>query len=424
MAIRNSTRGQLNKLTPTKCRNAKPKDKDYRLNDGGSLFLVVTSTGSKLWRMKYHFNGKERLASFGKFPVVDLAKARARRLELLAQVDANIDPSRQKREDKESQQNTFRVLAEEWLALMSGKWTERHRGVIERSLESDAYPRLGDVPVTEITSSMILDTASRISEERSAHDVARRVLRRISSVMEFASVTDRIPVNPAIGLAKYMPEHKATRKHFAAISWKALPEFTRAIDNSDMFDQTRLGLRLLLLTAVRPGELRFAKWSEFDMKCKVWEIPAERMKMKQPHIVPLSTQAIEVLEQLKPLAAGSDLVLPGRSTQLRPISENTLLFAVYAIGFKDRMTSHGCRSVFSSWANEKGEYRVNGQVRPFSADAIERQLAHGSADRVRDAYMRSDFMGERETLMQAWADYLDRCRDGSGKVVDIKRKKS
>ncbi len=420
MTDSNSTRGQLNILNPTQVKNAKPKIKDYKLNDGAGLHLMVRPSGSKLWRQRYFFSDKERLASFGKYPTVTLAKARERRTELLRQVDDNIDPAEFKRKLREVRHSTFKALAEEWLRLMSGKWTARHRGVIERSLEADVYPRLGDLPVTEITSKMILDTASKISD-RGAHDVARRVLRRISSVMEFASVTDRIPVNPAVGLAKYMPEHKATRKHFPAISWQDLPEFVQAIDQSDMFEQTRLGLRLLLLLAVRPGELRFAKWSELDIDRKVWEVPASRMKMNQPHIVPLSSQAIDVLEQLKPLASGSELLLPGRSTLLRPISENTMLFGIYRIGFKDRMTAHGCRSVFSSWANEKGEYRINGQVRPFSADAVERQLAHGAADRVRDAYMRSDFMGEREILMQSWADYLDQCRDRSGTIVDFNR---
>jgi integrase len=424
MATRNSTRGTSNKLTPTKVINAKAKkDRDYKLADGEGLFLLVRKNGSKVWRQKYRFNNKEGSATFGRYPTVDLEKARGRRTDLLRQIDDNIDPAAAKRKAREEQNCTFKVIAQEWLNLMSGKWTARHRGVIERSLDSDVYPRLGDKPVSEISSKMILDTASKISD-RGAHDVARRVLRRISSVMEFAAVTDRVQVNPAIGLNKYLPENKASRRHFPAITWQQLPDFTQAIDDSDMFEQTRLGLWLLLRTAVRPGELRFARWDEFDLDQKVWEIPAARMKMNQPHVVPLSDQAVAVLEQLKPLAGVSDLVLPGRSTLTKPISENTLLYAIHRVGFKDMMTAHGCRSVFSSWANEKGEYRVNGQVRPFSADSIERQLAHGHKDKVRDAYMRSDFMGERETLMQSWSDHLDQCRDTSGKVVDIKRKKS
>lgn len=411
-------RGQLNYLNDSQCKAAKPKDKDYRLNDGGGMYLLVRPNGSKLWRMKYTVNGRTKLASFGKYPDVELADARDKRSAARKLVAKNIDPNAVKQEVRKAASETFRVVAKEWHNLMKTKWTERHARTVWESLKTDSFPTLGDQPVAAITSSMVLDTASKVADERGAHDVARRVLRRISNVLEYAAVKDLIPVNPAIGLMKYMPENKKNRRHMAAIHWKELPEFLTAIENSDMFVQTELALRFLMLTFVRPGELRFAKWDEFEGD--FWSIPAERMKMQVAHQVPLSTQAKAILSQLKPLAGDSDYVLPGRSTLMKPISENTLLYAIYRIGYKNQMTAHGFRALASSWLNEVGQFQVNGQPRAFNPDAIERQLAHGEPNKVRDAYNRADYMGERETMMQVWADHIDQCVDQSGKVVDIR----
>lgn len=411
-------RGQLNYLNASQCKAAKPKDKDYRLNDGGGMYLLVRPNGSKLWRMKYTLNGKTKLASFGKYPDVELADARDKRSAARKLVAKNIDPNAVKQEVRKAARETFRVIAKEWHNRMKSKWTDRHAKTVWDSLKTDSFPKLGNQPVAAITSSMVLDTAATVADERGAHDVARRVLRRISNVLEYAAVKDLIPVNPAIGLMKYMPENKRDRKHMAAIHWKDMPAFLKAIDNSDMFVQTELALRFLMLTFVRPGELRFAQWNEFDGD--MWTIPAERMKMNTAHQVPLSTQAKAILDQLKALAGDSKYLLPGRSTLMKPISENTLLYAIYRIGYKNQMTAHGFRSLVSSWLNEVGQFQINGQPRAFNPDAIERQLAHGEPNKVRDAYNRADYIGERETMMQAWADYVDQCADQSGKVVDIR----
>jgi integrase len=411
-------RGQLNYLNDSQCKAAKPKDKDYRLNDGGGMYLLIRPNGTKLWRMKYTVNGKTKLASFGKYPDVELADARDKRSAARKLVAKNIDPNAVKQEVRKAVNETFKVIAREWHSRMKTKWTERHAKTVWESLNTDTFPTLGDLPVAAITSSMVLETASKVADERGAHDVARRVLRRISNVLEYAAVKDLIPVNPAIGLMKYMPENKKNRKHMAAIHWKELPAFLDAINNSDMFVQTELALRFLMLTFVRPGELRFAKWNEIDGD--IWSIPAERMKMKAAHKVPLSLQAREILEQLKGLAGDSDYVLPGRSTLMKPISENTLLYAIYRIGYKNQMTAHGFRALASSWLNEVGQFQVNGQPRAFNPDAIERQLAHGEPNKVRDAYNRADYMGEREIMMQVWADYINQCADQSGRVIDIR----
>ena len=418
-------RGQLNYLNATQCKAEKPDENDHRLNDGGGLYLLVKPSGSKLWRMKYTFKGTTKLASFGKYPAVTLKLAREKRDELAKLVERNIDPVEKKNAAKKAERATFKAVSEAWHTLMKSKWTERHADTVWRSLRDDAFPKLGSKPVSIITSSMVLNTASAIAENRNAQDVARRVLRRISNVLEYAAVTDLIPVNPAIGLMKYMPENKKNRKPMAAIMWKEMPDFLQAIDDSDMFIQTELALRLLMFVFVRPGELRYSKWGEFDLDNKLWTVPAERMKMKVEHQVPLSTQAVSLLEQLKPFAGDSDFVLPGRSNIIKPISENTLLFAIYKLeradgtNYRGDMTAHGCRALASSWLNEEGRYQDNGQLRAFNPDAIERQLAHGEPNKVRDAYNRADYIGEREIMMQVWADYIDHCGDKSGKVVQI-----
>ncbi len=412
-------RGQLNYLNDSQCKAAKPKDKDYRLNDGGGMYLLIRPNGSKLWRMKYSVNGKTKLASFGKYPDVELADARDKRSAARKLVAKNIDPNAVKQEVRRAAKETFRVVAKEWHNLMKkSKWSERHARTIWDSLKADAFPKLGDQPVAAITSTMVLVTASAVADERGAYDVARRVLRSISNVLEYAAVTDYIPVNPAIGVMKYMPENKRDRRHMAAINWKDLPAFLEAIDKSDMFVQTELALRFLMFTFVRPGELRFAKWNEFDGNS--WVIPAERMKTKIKHEVPLPTQAKVILERLKALAGGSDFLLPGRSTVMKPISENTLLYAIYRIGYKNQMTAHGFRTLASSWLNEEGKFLFGEQLRSFNPDAIERQLSHGEPNKIRDAYNRADYMGERKVMMQVWADYVDQCADKSGKVVDIR----
>jgi integrase len=244
-------------------------------------------------------------------------------------------------------------------------------------------------------------------------------------VLSYAVAQGHIAINPAVGMAEHLTSRDSTTiKPLPAIHWKQLPAFLQAIDDSDMFAQTELALRFLMLTFVRSSELRYAKWEEFDMEKRLWTIPAERMKMKKEHYVPLSTQALDLLEQLKVFAGDSEYVLPGRITGKKPISENTILFAIYRIGYKDQMTAHGCRALASTWLNEEGMFQFNKQPRAFNPDAIERQLAHGEPNKVRDVYNRADYLGEREIMMQTWADFLDQQADQTGKVVPIRGKAS
>ncbi len=397
----------------------------FRLNDGDGMFLLCQPNGSRLWRMKYTLNGKTKMASFGKYPDVSLADAREKRGEARKLVAKKIDPVEAKREVKEEIQNTFGVVAKSWYDSQKGGWTDRHSKAVWRSLELDTLPTLKDTPIKDVTGSMALKIAEAVITERGAYVMAHKVLRRITEILGYAVAHDHIDSNPATGMAKYLTKRdKATIKKMASIHWKQLPVFLKAIDESDMFAQTELALRLLMLTWVRPGEIRYAKWDEFDIDKAMWTIPAERMKMNKAHKIPLSTQAVEILEKLKVFSGDSDFVLPGRMTAKKPISENTILFAIYRIGYKDQMTAHGCRALASTWLNEEGMYQFNGQPRPFNADAIERQLAHGEPNKVRDVYNRADYLGEREIMMQVWADYIDQCADQSGKVVPLIVRKS
>jgi integrase len=414
-----ASRGQ-NLLVDSQIKIAKAEAKDCRLNDGSNLYILIRPNGKKLWRQKYILHGRTRLASHGAYPAVSLRHARELRDLCAKKTARGIDYNEWKAEEKKAKRETFKLVAEDWLDLKSKKWTPRHKGVIERSLEQDVYPKLGSKPVKEIDAELILETAKKVSD-RGAHDVGRRVLRRISSIMSYAASVGKVPVNPAIGLSEWMPEDKSARKHFPAIDWSDMPDFLKALKKAELHEQTRLGVRLLMLTFVRPGELRFAWWDEFDFDKKIWVIPADRMKMDNEHKIPLSDQVIEVLEELKVLAGSSDYVLPGRFSQTKPISENTLLYAIYRSGYRGRMTAHGFRSVASGWLNSEAMYQLNEKPHPFNPDAIERQLAHGAENKVRDAYLQVDFMGERTVMMQTWADFIDRCADASGKVVSIKR---
>ncbi len=416
-----------NLLNDTACKYPKPRNPDhdmskpYRLNDGDGMYLFVQPSGSRLWRMKYAFNGKTKTASFGKYPYVGLADARDKRTEARKLLAKNIDPVAARHKDKEETLNTFGLVAKAWYDSQKGGWTDRHAKAVWRSLELDVLPPLKDTPIKDITGSTALGIAEAVITNRGAHVMAQKVLRRITEILGYAVAKGHIDLNPATGMSKYLTKRdKTTVKKMAAIHWKQLPDFLQAIDDSDMFKQTELALRFLMLTFVRPGELRFAKWDEFDMDKNLWSIPANRMKMNSSHKVPLSTQAVGLLEQLKAFSGDSDLVLPGRMTFKKPISENTILFAIYRIGYKDQMTAHGCRSLASTWLNEEGMFQFNDQPRPFNPDAIERQLAHGEPNRVRDAYNRADYMGEREIMMQTWADFVDRCADKSEKVVNIR----
>jgi len=398
-------------LSDVKVRNAKPTDRAFRLWDSGGLYLEVTPAGGKLWRLKYRFQGKEKLLALGKVGVVSLREARESRDESKKLLARGIDPSvvrqQAKRDASLRAANSFEAVAREWYAKQENVWVPHHASDVLRRLEANLFPDLGAKPIGEITAPNLLAAVRRI-ESRGAYDLAHRVLQVASQVFRYGVATGRCLRDPAPDLRGALTPHKA--KNQAAVKLQDVPGLLRAIAEYDAIGdrQTRLGLQLLALTFVRTGELIGAEWKEvtLDGKDPFWIVPADRMKMRNEHVVPLSRQSVDVLRQLRVLAGESRYVLPGRNPD-KPISNNTLLFALYRLGYKRRMTGHGFRSIASTVLNESG----------FRPDVIERQLAHCERNEVRGAYNRAEYLPERKRMMQKYADYLDQLTKGDNKVI-------
>lgn len=399
----------------TTIRNIKPKDKPYRLYDGDGLYLIIrpegTSKGGWWWRLDYSIGGKRKTISLGTYPDTTLAQARKRADEARSLVQAGINPSEIRKTGKATQAkilederriaeglppvDSFEAVAREWYVKQLHTWAPSHASDVLRRLESNIFPTLGHRPIVEIEAPELLQAVRKI-EARGAHDLAHRVLQVCSQVFRYGVATGRCKGDPSPALRGALTPHK--KKHQAAVKPEELPELWRAIEGYDKSGdlQTKLALQLLALTFVRTSELIGAPWEEFDLKAAIWVIPAERMKMKAEHLVPLSKQALAVLEKLKEISGGSRYVFPGRSRD-KPISNNTLLFALYRLGYKGRMTGHGFRAVASTVLNEHG----------FRSDVIERQLAHSERNEIRGAYNRAEYLPERRVLMDYWSDHLE-----------------
>jgi len=403
---------KLNLLTTPECKNATSEGRAIRkLHDGGGLYLWVYQDGSKFWRLRYWIDGKEKSLSFGAFPDIPLKEARARRDAERRKIEQNLDPSVEKKaakiKSKQAATSSFEAVALEWYNKRAHTWVEHHARDVKRRLESNIFPEIGRRPIAEIEAPELLAAVQKI-ENRGAHDLAHRVLQVCGQVFRYGIATGKCSRDVARDLRGALTPHVA--KHQAAIHPDQLPELLRAIDGYDQLGdlQTKLALQLLAITFVRTNELIGAEWSEFDLDNRVWVIPAQRMKMKTEHVVPLAKQALEILEQLKPLSGGSRYILPGRNPD-KPISNNTLLFALYRLGYKGKMTGHGFRAVASTALNEMG----------FRADVIERQLAHCERNEVRGAYNRAEYIQDRTAMMQHWADYLDGVK-AKGKILPFK----
>jgi integrase len=387
------------KLTDPKVRQAKPAEKPYKLFDGGGLFLLVQPGGSKLWRLKYRFGGKEKLLAIGSYDKgVSLKKAREARDRARDQLIEGIDPGASKKKEKhaerEQAENTFRAIGLNWAETYGARWTESHRNRVVASLEKDAFSALGDLPIKGITPPMVLSVI-RAVESRGALDVASRILQRTSAIFRYAIQTGRAIYNPAADMKGVLKTRKV--EHRSTISRDELPDFLKKLDaySGDLI--TKLALRLIVLTFVRTGELRGARWEEFNVDQREWRISPERMKMRSAHIVPLSPQALAVVEELRPLTGQFDLLFPSQRDQQRPISENTLLYALYRLGYHKRATVHGFRALASTILKETG----------FRPDVIERQLAHVERNKVRAAYHRSEYLEERRKMMDWWGTCIE-----------------
>ena len=400
-------------LTATAIRNTKPADKPIRLFDGGGMYLEVSPAGGRWWRLKYRFVGKEKRLSLGVYPEVSLAEARSRREDARKLLAAGIDPSDQrkaaKRETEGREINSFEAVAREWYGKQAHVWVAHHASDVLRRLESNLFPEIGSEPIAEVAAPMLLAAVRKI-EHRGAYDLAHRVLQVASQVFRYGVATGRCQRDPAPDLRGALTPHKS--KHQAAVAPEELPALLRAIDGyGELGDKlTAYALRLLVLTFVRTNELIGAEWSELDLDSAVWIIPATRMKMKTEHVVPLSRQAIEVLREIRAIGCSSRYLFPGRNPD-KPISNNTMLFALYRLGYKGKMTGHGFRAVASTILNEGG----------FRADVIERQLAHCERNEIRGAYNRAEYLAERRKMMQQWADMLNALAQGA-QVIPLQRK--
>ncbi|CAG0994372.1 Prophage integrase IntA [Methylophilaceae bacterium] len=396
------------KLTDTAVRKAKPNitpagkvtDKPYKMADGGGLYLQVQPGGGKWWRLKYRFGGKEKLLALGVYPDVTLADARARRDEARKVLANGGDPGAvkqtQKKQARVAAANSFELIARELHALKSPIWSQSHADDWIKTLQREIFPRLGERPIAEIEAPDVLE-AIRAIEGRGAYEIAARALQRVRAVCAYAIATGRARHNPAVEIKGALAPQPKVR-HFAALTEKELPDFLRAVAAYPAYPLTKAATRLLMLTFVRTGEVRGAKWCEFDCDAGLWVIPAERMKAREPHTVPLSRQALAVLAELRPLTGHGEHLFPGRNREGSIISENTVLKVIERLGYKGRMTGHGFRSIASTYLNGVG------MIRP---DVIEAQLAHADGNATRAAYNRADYMEYRRAMMQFWADTLD-----------------
>lgn len=400
-------------LTDTAIRKAKPADKPQRLFDGGGLYLEVSPAGGKLWRLKYRFGGKEKRLAIGIYPDTGLADARGKRDEARKLLAAGIDPGEQRKAEKaaggERAANSFEIVAREWLARQT--WVEGYRVKVEAWMTGDVYPYIGARPVAELAAPEFLRVARRI-EERGAIESAHRVLQTCGQIMRYAIATGRTDRNPVADLKGALAA-PAERHHAAITDPAELGGLLRAIEGYTGDVVTRAALKLSALLFVRPGELRHAEWAEIDLDAAEWNIPAGKMKMRQPHLVPLCGQAVMILRELQPLTGRWQYVFPGGRSPRRPMSNNAINAALRRMGYgTDSMTAHGFRATARTILDEVLGYRP---------DYIEHQLAHAVKDPNGRAYNRTAHLAERRKMMQGWADYLDGLRAG-GAVVPFKRK--
>lgn len=398
-------------LTDTKLRATKPKDKTYRLADAGGLYLEVSPAGGRYWRWKYRIGGKEKRLALGVYPEVTLAEARASRDAARKELAAGTDPGQARKEAKRKTsaalENSFEKVARDWHAKQARAWSTGHSEKVMEQMEHHLFPTLGALPLETITARILLDLLESVGE--ATPYTAKRLCQYCDQVFRMALIDGRADNNPAASLSRALHSHKET--NYAALTASELPTFLKRLATETRGSSiVRIGLRLLALTFVRPGELRNARWGEIDMEAATWEIPAERMKMREAHIVPLSTQTLEALRALKELTGYGDLLFPSRVNSLRPVSDNTFRKALHDMGFE--VTAHGFRSTASTILNEMG----------FRADVIERQLSHGERNKVRKAYNRAQYLEERRDMMRQWGEYLAALETG-GKVIPINQRK-
>lgn len=393
-------------LNDTFIRSVKPLDKPKKYFDGGGLFLFVPASGSKLWRMAYRFDGKSKLLSFGEYPAVSLKDARERRDDAKKLLAKNIDPSERKREEKQAriraERDSFQNIAKEWHATRMAEFSPKHQGTVMYRLETYIFPAIGKIHIAKLEPQDVLDIVKSI-ENKGNFETSRRVLQIINQVFQYAVITGRAKYNIAAGMRGALRPRNVVHR-VAVLEPAKVGQLLRDIDEYYGYFPLVYALKLAPLVFTRPTELRAARWSEFALEAAEWRIPAERMKMRQLHIVPLSTQAMDILNDLYDVTGNGIFLFPSTRTATRPISDVSMLNALRRMGYqKHEMSVHGFRSIASTLLNELG----------YNSDWIERQLAHGDKNGVRAAYNYAEYLPERRKMMQEYADYLDTLRAGT-----------
>ncbi|HDS5478961.1 TPA: tyrosine-type recombinase/integrase, partial [Serratia liquefaciens] len=384
-------------LTDVKVRTAKPQDKPYKLTDGGGLYLLVNTNGSRYWRMKYRVMGREKLLSIGVYPDISLAVARQIRDEARRALAQGNDPGAIKKAEKQAKkiaaENTFEAIAREWHKAKADRWSLRYRDEIIDTFEKDIFPYIGLRPIAEIKPLELLETLKRM-EKRGALEKMRKVRQRCGEVFRYAIITGRAEYNPAPDLAGALAVHK--KQHLPFLTAQELPDFLQDLAGYTGSIITKTATYLIMYTGVRTQELRFARWQDIDLDKAMWEVPAEYMKMRRPHKVPLSRQAVSLLKQLQPITGHYPLVFIGRNDQRKPISKESINQVIELLGYKGRLTGHGFRHTMSTILHEQG----------YDSAWIEMQLAHVDKNSTRGAYNHAQYLDGRREMMQWYADYL------------------
>ena len=408
---------EIHKLNDRQIKSAEKGEKEYRLSDGGGLYLVVKPSGGKLWRWSYEFKGKEKLLSYGPYPAVTLSQARELHKAAQAQKREGTDPAvakqAKKREEEESKQEhpkpTFATLTGEWLKTWSKKKSARYVGTVKTRLDRDILPVIGNIPIDQLKAASLVKIVSGMQDDRDAEDLARRSLQKMKQILRFAVAKDYIESSPIAGTlpSDFLRSH--TVKNFARIEPADLPELLKKIEIFQGTPLTRLAMKLMALTFLRTTPLILAEWSEIDFEGKRWRIPKEHMKgHNSPHIVPLARQTIQILQLLRAISGKSKYLFPGQGPKNPTMSNGTILKALERMGYKKVMTGHGFRGVASTILHECGHVHEH----------IEVQMAHLKKDKVSGAYDYAKYLVPRAYMMQDWADFLDETlRTGDYKLI-------
>ena len=398
-----------NRLTKLSIKQAKPKGKQYKLTDGQGMYLRVYPNGSKYWQLQYWFEGKQKILSLGVWPDVSLTEARDERFEAKKKIKVGIDPNDKRKEsleaqkiyfekEKERETTTFRIITEEWLSRQSVLWTERHSRGVKNSLKIHVLPDLGEIPIADISTQDVIAILRKI-EADGKYETCYRLRQKIEAIFSYAEIEGKCVGNPAKGLQQILTKPQPKSQNSLPIS--ELPEYLKKIAADKVTAPTTLlAMKFIILTFVRTSELRFADWKEFEIDCTepLWVIPAERMKMRKTHHVPLSRQAVSILKEMEQYSGQEGYVFPQFYNRKKPMSENTLLYFSNRLGYAGRNTIHGFRALASTVLNES---------RKWHPDVIERQLAHQESNKVRSAYNRAEHLDERRKMMNWWSNYIE-----------------